>query len=223
MTQPPTGGMTQPPAGGQTGGQTGQAPPQGQQGQANNGCPQMVQSKCNDDFTMYCKKTGLFTGISQITCDGTIPAVCDVTKAAAEKGDKWYIDCGRWVIATFLGNEKFNIKKALFGLCDVVAAANTVSARRQLAESYSSIQTISPSADPTRSDTVARIDDATINSTTGNITIDGSTTTTSSGATAEKLAEMEKVGASVSANTTSSHRYGCALVMIAFYLVSLLI
>jgi len=124
-------------------------PGQAQGGQGGNGCPTLQSSKCTTNFYNYCAKSGLFGNMSQIVCDSVLPTICDVTKAPSINGANWKLMCGKWVVANFAKNDKFNPNNVL-NLCTLVNNTNNMG-RRELQASASSVTTIPKSINIRRS------------------------------------------------------------------------
>jgi len=168
-------------------------------------CPSLQPTVCNQHPVSNCQKTGLFTSISNITCNSVLPPICDVTSTtSAAAGTNWIINCGQWVVQNFLYWEKINMQN-LLNLCQVVSNTTTsgTASRREL-QGSSNVSTVALASDPTATDTAAQVPASSVQSATSNVTVDGSTSTTASGATSAKVASINQVGSSVS----SSFRYG---------------
>jgi len=191
----------------------------GQGGQGGNGCPTLQSSKCTTNFYNYCAKSGLFGNMSQIVCDSVLPTICDATKAPSINGANWKLTCGKWVVANFAKNDRFNPNNVL-KLCTLVNSTNNMG-RRELQASASSVTTIPSSSDPTLSDPVAQLNSTAIASTTTNVTVDGSSESTSVGATSDKFTSINSVSASISNSSSSSviNISGITLIMSIFFMI----
>jgi hypothetical protein len=127
------------------------------------------------------------------------------------------LTCGKWVIANFAKNDKFAAYN-IPNLCTLVNDTNNNSgSRRNLAASASGVTTIPTSSDPTLNDPVAQINTTALSSTTATVTVDGSTSTTASGASDAKIASINQVATSVNPSSAASYEI-CFIVMIFGFL-----
>jgi hypothetical protein len=75
--------------------------------------------------------------------------------------------------------------------------------RRELQASASSVTTIPSSSDPTLTDPVAQLNSTAISSTTTNVTVDGSSQSSSVGATSDKFTSINTVSATIAPNSSN--------------------
>ena len=121
--------------------------------------------------------------MNNLLCPTLLPVQCDITIAPALFGSNWTIACGQWVNANIvMTGDRLDIRKVLFGLCQIVNDSNTnYYAQNGNRDLQSSNTVISSSSDPTLNDSSAVYTTNDTDASSNAIVIDGSTATTSNG------------------------------------------